>query len=170
MYEEYKQKRQELQKFMDKDDYSKASEIAMEMCEEFPEHCSTYYNLAYVQAMLEQLEDVITTLDTAYDRGAWWLENDFEEFPHYEKLLSSSRFQNIIRKFNKRYKDAMMNSQLKWAVRIPPDYDPSSTYPLLIALPYRDSNIEHFEPFWKNKVLSNGVVLATLQSFGRIWT
>jgi hypothetical protein len=131
---------------MEEGDNAKALEAAREICDAFPEFYSAYYNLAFMQATMGQIDDVVSTLEALFEIGGWWLPDDFEEFPGYESLTSQSGFQNIMRKFIGRYEKERASSTLKWIVRTPENYSPSHQYPILFALPFRDSNMDHFEP------------------------
>ncbi len=165
MANDYQKIRNELQKYFEEENFPKALEIAKEIRDQFPDrYIASHYNLAYSQAALNQIEDVITTLEEALEKGAWYSANELDEFPNIESLKSNPRFQNILKKFQQCFEEERKQSKRKWVVREPPDYDPAKSYPLLIALHWHNSNIDEFEPYWKDVVLNTGVLLALPQS------
>ncbi|MHA2370027.1 MAG: hypothetical protein ACXADX_14515 [Candidatus Hodarchaeales archaeon] len=165
MTDDYQQIRQKLQEHFEKQEFEQALEIAKEICENFPDrYIAAYFNLAYMQAALGQIEDTIATLEEAYEKGAWWAADNLNAFPNSESLKASSRFQAVQEKIQQRFEKEQQASKLKWVVREPPNYKPSKSLPLLIALHWGDSSIEEFEPYWKDAVLKAGILLALPQS------
>ncbi|MFW9916921.1 MAG: hypothetical protein ACFFGZ_15045 [Candidatus Thorarchaeota archaeon] len=165
MTDDYQQMRQQLQEHYEKQEFEKALEIAKEICESFPDHyVAAYFNLAYMQAALGQIEETIATLEEAYEKGAWWAADYLDEFPNSDSLKRSSGFQAIQEKIQQRFEEARQAAKLEWVVREPPNYKPSEPLPLLIALHWGDSNMEEFEPYWKEAVLKAGILLALPQS------
>ncbi|MFX1251765.1 MAG: hypothetical protein ACFFCZ_09170 [Promethearchaeota archaeon] len=165
MVDDYQQIRQKLQEAFEKKDFKTALEIAKEIRDNFPDHyIAAYFNLAYIQALLKQIDDTITTLEAAYDKGAWWTAENLGAFPNIDSLKSRPKFLALLRKFQERFEEEQKKSKLKWVVREPEDFDPTKAYPILLALHWGNSTIEEFEPFWKDVVLNTGVLLALPQS------
>jgi len=159
------QNHQELSELIGKKDYVRALEIAKSIRVNFPDRFVTAsYNLAHVQSLLGLTDAVITTLEEAYERGAWWLEEEFDEFPIFESLKENSRFRNLIKKYHERFNKEKRKSKIKWTVYTPLNYDSDNSYPLLFALHWRGSNMDRFAPYWKGGVTSAGVILVVPQS------
>lgn len=146
-------------------DLNKSLEIAGEIRNRFPEHfIRASFNLAHIQSLMNLEDDVITTLEEAYDAGGWWLEDEFVEFPIIDSLKENPRFQSILKKYQKRYEEELKKCKPQWLVRTPPDYDTTKTYPIIFALHWRGSNMARFEPYWKQSTLNHGVILCVPQS------
>jgi len=165
MEKEYHEKSRELKVAFERNDYATSLEITKEIRKRFPEHsASACFDMAYIQALLGDTQDSITTLEEAYDEGGWWPEEEFDEFPSIEQLSASPRFRTVLKKFQKRYEEEREASKVKWVVRTPPHYDSTRHYPVLFALHWRGSNMKEFEPYWSDGVLRHDVVLVVPQS------
>ncbi|MFX0092733.1 MAG: hypothetical protein ACFFBD_13310, partial [Candidatus Hodarchaeota archaeon] len=164
MTDEYQKIRQKLVEFYGKQEFEKALEVAKELRDNFPEHyVAAYFNLALVQANLNQVEDTLTTLEEAYEKGAWWSGEQLNYFPNIESIKSNPKFPDLLKKFQQRFEEEKKQAKLKWIVREPKDYDGTKPFPILIALHWGFSNIEAFEPFWKD-IVNMGFLLALPQS------
>ena len=63
MVDDYQQIRQKLQDAFQKQDFTTALEIAKEIRDNFPDHyIAAYFNLAYIQALLKQIDDALAIL------------------------------------------------------------------------------------------------------------
>ncbi|MFW9799753.1 MAG: alpha/beta hydrolase [Candidatus Thorarchaeota archaeon] len=162
---DYQEKSRELLELFEKQDYVRCLEITREIRSDFPEHsASACFDTAYIQAMLGEIEDSITTLEEAYDEGAWRTQESLDKFPNIELLKASPRFRRIMKGFRTRHEEERKHSKVGWVVRTPPDYDSARHYPVLFALHWRGSNMKEFEPYWKEGVLRNDIVLVVPQS------
>ncbi len=165
MEKEYHEKSRELKVSFEKKDYTASLEIAKEIRERFPEHAaSACFDMAYIQALLGDIQDSITTLEEAYDVGGWWPQEEFDDFPSIKQLRASPRFGKLLRDIQERCEEARNASVVKWVVRTPPDYDSTRDYPVVVALHWRGSNMKEFEPYWRGGVLRHDVILVVLQS------
>ncbi len=162
--EEYQQIRQKLQECFEKKELKQGLKLAVEIKERFPERLnSASFNLAYFHSLLNNVEEMVETLEEAYEKGVWWADASISLFPNYDRLTENNRFLNIVKKFSSRYKKIRENTSYKWIVRTPVNYNSSKKYPILFALHQGDGNIEETEKSWKN-VLEHDILLALPQS------
>jgi predicted esterase len=165
MGKEYQARSRELRRAFEEKDYLASLEITKDIRRSFPEHsASACFDMAYTQALLGDTQDSITTLEEAYDEGGWWPKEEFDEFPSIERLMTSPRFRRILKKFQERCEEERNSSGVKWIVRTPPRYDSTRPYPVLFALHWRGSNMNEFEPYWRDAATRHGVVLVVPQS------
>lgn len=162
--EEYQQIRQKLQECFENKEFTQGLKVAVEIKERFPDRLnSASFNLAYFHALLDNVEEMVETLEEAYEKGVWWADATIRLFPNYDRLMEISKFINIVEKFFSRYKKIRENTSFKWIVHAPVNYNSSRKYPVLFALHQGDGNIEETEKLWK-KVLEHDILLALPQS------
>ncbi|MFX0122196.1 MAG: alpha/beta hydrolase [Candidatus Hodarchaeota archaeon] len=162
--ENYQQIRQKLQECFEHQEFEQGLKIAIEIKEKFPDHAgAAYFNLAYFQALLNLIDDIVDTLEEGYKKGLWWDESTIRMFPNFDQLFQYEKFNNIVNSYFIRYRKIKEATSVKWAVHTPENFDSSQKYPALFALHQGTGNIEGAKENWKS-ALKHNILLALPQS------
>lgn len=82
---------------------------------------------------------------------------------NYDLLKDNDRYKSIIKKFKEQFLKEKLEAKSSFIIRVPEDYSPDKSYPLLIALHWGNSSPEDFEHYWI-KAVNNGYILVLPQS------
>jgi phospholipase/carboxylesterase len=145
-------------------DYQKAAMYYLLVVNNNCTDCYSYYNLSRCYAMMEDGELASHFLFLALETGY----SDFNTIRNEEafrKIRRDPLFRDTMEEVSERaerYGEIIWVEQKRFdRVRIfyPPGYDPSESYPLLIALHGRGDNALNFSDIWKD-ISDRGIILA----------
>ncbi|MFX0208485.1 MAG: alpha/beta hydrolase [Candidatus Hodarchaeota archaeon] len=162
--ENYQQIRQRLQESFEQQEFEQGLIIAKEIKEKFPDHASAaYFNLAFLQAQLNLIDDTVDTLKEGYEKGLWWDESSIRMFPNFDQLIQHDKFNEVVKNYVERYRKIREATSFEWEVFTPENFDSDQQYPALFSLHQGTGNIEGAKQNWKS-ALEHDVLLAIPQS------
>jgi predicted esterase len=144
--------------------YEEAVALLEDALPRFPDHvAANAFNLAFLCGRLGETTKGMAALRFALDRGAWFNIYAFGQ-PQWNVYREVEGFEGILAANDSLRREAQRNATPGMKVVLPSSYDPDNEYPLFIALHGGNGNMEDFSEVWRSDLLSEGFIVAHLQS------
>ncbi|NHJ50021.1 MAG: hypothetical protein FK733_19670 [Asgard group archaeon] len=151
-----------LEKLMKQEKYKDGLRQALVFAEKYLNRSTEFYSwaLEFCQA-LEDSNETLVLLEQAITNGAWW-SADFLKLAYGELFADNEKFDRLLQLAVKNTPSKKMKAKL--IVRTPEKYDLTKSYPLLLVLHGRGSNVEHSDKIWKSETVKRNMIVGFLQS------
>jgi hypothetical protein len=144
--------------------YAEAATLLERVMDRFPDHVrANTYNLAIMRVLTGETDKAIQALDDGLRRGIFYGLWDFEG-EVLAPLKKHERFEAFRKQNLARLEKVQRKTSMKVEVATPSGYDPSTTYPLFVALHGGGEGLAEFKPNWGSPRLRAEFITAYVQS------
>jgi len=158
--------------YQDKD-YERAARFYLAYLQNVKNDASNIYNLACCYGLLGKAELAAAWVEKAVEAGWEDLEH-LKNDPDFNPVRDSAVFKEMVAKLEKKAADKKgdpgtllmvpSRSMIPMYVKLPADYDPAKTYPLVVGLHGYGDNVENFAKIWDSRDVPIDCIYAAMEA------